>query len=111
MTRVNWYTNVVLTAIAILLGIFVIRPVAHPAAVQAQTSGDDFYIEPGVSTLRNPNGLEQLQGKVVIDLRNGNAWGFPTMLAAPYPIDTTNTKPPVSEPMYLGKFDFARMKR
>ncbi|HUI79168.1 MAG TPA: hypothetical protein VLY24_14685 [Bryobacteraceae bacterium] len=110
MIRVDFYTKVVLTAIAILLGIVAIRPIAHPVVVPAQSDAAHLYIEPGVATLRNPNGLEQLQGKMMIDLRNGNAWGFPTLLAAPYPVDTTTSKPPASEPMYLGRFDFAKIK-
>jgi hypothetical protein len=46
-------------------------------------------------------------GKVVIDMRNGDIWGFPTLVQGPYPIDTASSKPPTSRPMYLGKFLFS----
>jgi hypothetical protein len=52
-----------------------------------------------------------MQGKVVIDLRTGEVWGFPTLDRVPYPVDWTKPTPPVSSPMYLGKFDFAKMRR
>jgi hypothetical protein len=41
-------------------------------------------------------------------------WGFPTHGAgAPYPVDALNLneRTPVSKPIYLGRFDFAAMKR
>jgi hypothetical protein len=44
-------------------------------------------------------------------LRNTPAvWGFPTLENVPYPVDRTATNPPVSEPLYLGRFDLAKMK-
>ncbi|HEV3333528.1 MAG TPA: hypothetical protein VG096_21235 [Bryobacteraceae bacterium] len=110
MTRVDLYTKVVLTMIAGLLAVLAFRPVPHPITVQAQSAAANFYLEPGTNTLRKPDGTGQLQGKVVIDLRNGDAWGFPTLSGAPYPVDPTDTKPPVSEPIYLGRFDFATIK-
>jgi hypothetical protein len=47
---------------------------------------------------------------VVIDRLTGDIYGFPTLEEVPYPVDRGNTKPPVSEPMYLGRFDLAKMK-
>ncbi len=61
--------------------------------------------------LRKPNGTGQVEGKVFIDLRTGDIWGFPTLSGAPYPVDATKNEPTVSEPMYLGKFDLSKMKR
>ena len=46
----------------------------------------------------------EAQGKLVIDLSNGDVWGFPIVF-------TTSNKPPVSKPTYLGKYDFSAMKR
>ena len=58
--------------------------------------------------LRAPDNGRQVLGKVVVDLQNGNIWGFPTLTQEPYPIDATgNTKAPTSHPFLLGKFDFA----
>ena len=107
------YTDVILTVIAIFLAILAVRPLAAPPAVRAQ-SGQDYawlYVEPRTTVLRKPDGTAQAYGKVVIDLRTGDIWGFPTLEGVPYPVDRTKHDPPVSEPMYLGKFDFSKMRR
>jgi hypothetical protein len=105
------YLNAALTAIAILLAILVLRPAGSPSSVQAQSDDSHLYIEPGTTTLRSPDGSGQVLGKVVIDRRSGDVWGFPTSTTAPYPVVVTSHEPPVSKPMYLGKFDFTAMKR
>jgi hypothetical protein len=40
----------------------------------------------------------------MIDMRTGDVWGFPTLVQSPYPVSANagNTKPPKSEPIYLG---------
>jgi hypothetical protein len=84
----------------------------QPAPAFAQGSSDDsVYIEPGVRMLRAPDGSRQVLGKVVIDLHNGNVWGFPTTVDQPYPVDITSQQPPTSKPFMLGKFDFSGMRR
>lgn len=103
------YSKVILTAIAVLLGIVAFRPLTRPSAVEAQSSDSHYYVEPGVVTVRRPDGTQQIEGKMVVDLRNGDVWGFPTMLGSPYPVDTTRSQPPVSTPIYLGRFDFSKM--
>jgi hypothetical protein len=109
----NLYTKVTLTAIAVFLGVLALHPLAAPQPVSAQSGGDspDLYIEPGTTVIRKPDGSAQMQGKVVIDLRTGDVWGFPTIDRVPYPVDWTKSTPPVSPPMYLGKFDFSKMRR
>ncbi len=107
--RADSSLKILLLIIAIFLGIIALRPLFAPQAVHAQgADGYPFFIEPGYSTLRAPDGSRQVTGKVVVDLRNGDIWGFPTLTASPYPIDTTVSTPPTSRPMYLGKFDFTR---
>ncbi len=105
------FDRCVLTAVAILLGILVLQQLTGPAVVSAQSGYGYLYVEPGTTTLRRPDGQAQMQGKVVIDMRSGDIWGFPTLTRAPYPVDLTKPEPPVSEPMYLGKFDFSKMER
>jgi hypothetical protein len=39
--------------------------------------------------LRAPDNGRQVLGKVVVDLRNSNIWGFPTLTQEPYSIDAT----------------------
>ena len=54
-----------------------------------------------------PDGSRQVYGKVVVDLRNGKIWGFPTLTAdSPYPVDQVNSAPPTSHPFLLGKYAF-----
>lgn len=108
------FTKAVLLAIAILLGVMAVRPMVCPAPVRAQAQSDEsypFYVEPGYTNIRKPDGTAQMLGKVVIDMRNGDIWGFPTLTQSPYPIDPAQTKPPKSHPMYLGKFMFDEAKR
>jgi hypothetical protein len=103
------YTQLILTAIAILLAILVVRQYYAPSPVQAQNAG--IYVEPGYTNLRSPDGLALVQGKMVVNLNTGEIWGFPTLTGGPYPIDGGKTTPPVSKPMYLGQFDFSAMHR
>jgi hypothetical protein len=106
------FTKAMLIVIAVLLGILVLRPMVQPAPVRAQADeGYPFYVEPGYTTIRKPDGTAQMYGKVVIDMRNGDIWGFPTLVQGPYPVDAAQTKPPKSSPMYLGKFMFSEASR
>ena len=101
-----------LILIAILLGVLVFRPVFQPVPVRAQAEdGYPFYVEPGYTMLRKPDGTAQMYGKVVIDMRDGDIWGFPTLSQSPYPIDPAKAAPPKSYPIYLGKFMFSEAAR
>jgi hypothetical protein len=103
------YIKAVLTVIAAMLAMLVFR---QPLPVMAQGSkGRDLWIEPGSISVRKPDGTEQVQGKMVVDRLTGDIWGFPTLTGGPYPVDTTSSTPPVSKPVYLGKFDFSAMRK
>ena len=105
--RSNAVTNFLLLLIAAALIAIAARPYLDPAPAQAQsTSVHPFYIEPGVQMLRAPDGNGQVYGKVVVDLRNGKIWGFPTGSLDPYPSYPMDSKPAVSRPFALGKFAF-----
>ena len=106
---IDRYTRVVLTIIAILLEVIALEPLVRSRSVAADSDYSYLYIEPRVTSLRKPDGSQLVQGKVVIDMRNGDIWGFPTLSGTPYPIDSTRSQPPVSSPMYLGRFDFSKM--
>jgi hypothetical protein len=104
------YVKAILTVIAVLLMVLVMRP----AAVRADNEAATYFVEPGTTPIRNLNGGVPGEGKVVINMSTGDVWGFPTHgTGAPYPVDTLNLNErlPVSKPVYLGKFDFAAMKR
>jgi hypothetical protein len=106
--KLDWLLKALLIIIAVFLGVIALRPALTPPAVHAQgAEGYPFYIEPGVSMLRAPDGSRQVYGKVVVDLRNGKIWGFPTLTSdSPYPIDQVNSTPPTSHPFLLGKYAF-----
>jgi hypothetical protein len=101
-----------LLVIAVSVGTIAARPYIDPPIARAQSGdGSPFYVEPGVSMLRAPDGSRQVLGKVVVDLRNGNIWGFPTLTQDPYPSAGADTKAPTSHPFPLGKFALADMNR
>jgi hypothetical protein len=105
------YTKVILTAIALLLAALVFRPAFRPMPVQAQADSSRFYVEPGNTLVRKPGGDVRVQGKMIVDLQNGEIWGFLTTQDLPYPVDFINNAPPVSTAVFLGRFDFSSMKR
>jgi hypothetical protein len=105
------YTKVILTVIALLIAALAFRPALQPIPVQAQANSPRFYVEPGNTLIRKPGGEVQVQGKVFIDLQNGDIWGFPTAQDLAYPVDYLNNAPPVSKAIYLGKFDLSSTKR
>jgi hypothetical protein len=109
--RTDRYTRIVLSLIALFLGIVALRPWLSPPRAFAGLSAAEVYIEPGVHSLRAPDGSRNLLGKVVVDLRTGRIWGFPTNGQTPYPVNPADSQPPVSTPYPLGKFDFAAMDR
>ena len=94
----------------IRMDVYVLRPALSPTPVRAQSDYSFLYIEPGVATLRKPDGMTQVEGKVTINRCNGDIWGFPALSRSPYPVDQTTNKPPVSKPTYLGKFDLSAIQ-
>jgi hypothetical protein len=109
--KLDVFSKVLLLLIVAFLGVLVVRPVFQPEPVRAQAGeAYPFYVEPGYTTIRKPDGSSQVLGKVFIDMRTGDIWGFPTSAQSPYPIDVTQPKPPKSYPMYLGKFMFDSAK-
>jgi hypothetical protein len=111
LMKLNFFDRAVLALAMIFLGLIALRPLFAPEVARAQANVDHLYIEPGIKTLLSPDRTRQVQGKVVVDLTNGNIWGFPTSTDVPYPIDPTKPQPATSAPVYLGKFDFAAMQR
>jgi hypothetical protein len=100
-----------LLVVAVFLGLILLRPQGAETAQVPFLPQYEVYIEPGTTMLRTPDGSQQVLGKVVVDLRTGKVWGFPTLGTQPYPSDPTQTTPPVSHPIYLGQYDFAAMTR
>jgi hypothetical protein len=103
--KLDWFVRLTLSLIVVLLGILALHPFLQPAPVQAQSvDARTFYVEPGYTMLRKPDGSGQMYGKMMIDMRTGDIWGFPTLVDGPYPVDAGKSEPPHSRPIYLGKF-------
>lgn len=104
--------KILLLVIAAAVSTIALHPYLVPPIVAAQSAqAGSFYVEPGVNILRAPDGTQQVLGKVVVDLRNGNIWGFPTMSQDPYPAAGAKTSPVTSHPFLLGKFALSDMDK
>lgn len=100
----NRTTNVLLGLITASLMVLAARPYIAPAAVHADSnSSDPLYVEPGVHMLRIAKG-GQVLGKVVVNLRTGNVYGFPTGTSDSYPASPIDNKPQNSHAIPLGHF-------
>lgn len=104
------YLNVILTVIAVLLAMLAVRPLFTPEPAHAAAASQDLFIEPGTTLLRAPDGSRQVMGKVVIDLRTGNVWGFPTASDVPYPADPMKSGAITSKPFLLGRLELEAMQ-
>ncbi len=82
-----------------------------PARVAAQSQAYNFYVEPGSVAIQPPDKSGQFYGKLMVDIETGNIWGFPTIVASPYPMDAVHTAPPTSHPVYLGRYDLAATRK
>jgi len=97
--------KLLLLVIAIATSVIALRPYIAPAPVNAQAHAVyPFFIEPGTAMLRTPDGRRHEVGKVVVDMRNGNVWGFPTNTPDPYPFNPTSSSLITSHPFLLGKY-------
>jgi hypothetical protein len=88
---------------AVSLSAIAVHLYVAPPAVEAQ-SGYSLYFEPGTFTLHAPDASRSVLGKIAVDLRNGNVWGFPTLQTDPYPAPGVDSNAPVSHPFLIGKF-------
>lgn len=105
-------TNFLLFLIAIALIAIAARPYLAPQTAQAQSGSPyPYYVEPGTQMLRAPDGSKQVYGRVVVDMRSGKIWGFPTYGTDTYPFNPVEAKPQTSRPFYLGRFAFEEADR
>ena len=104
--------KLLLLFIAVSLGAIAVHLYIAPPAVQAQSGAPGpLYVEPGTFMLRAPDGSRSVLGKIMVDLRTGNVWGFPTLQQDPYPAPGIDTNKPVSHPFLVGKFALADMNK
>jgi hypothetical protein len=113
MMKLSFPDRCLLLLIALFLGVIAARPLFQPKAVSAQTQNSHIYFEPGTHLILTPDKSRQVLGKVAVDLNSGNVWGFPTLADVPYPVpeDPGKNTPPVSTPIYLGRFDLSRLSK
>jgi hypothetical protein len=97
-------TIVLLSIIAAALVGIAVQPIFAPRTAEAQSTVYPLYIEPGSEMLRKPDGTTQVYGKVMVDMRTGKIWGFPTNAPQSYPSNGLQNKPPTSRPFELGRF-------
>jgi hypothetical protein len=110
--KIDRSVKFLLLVIAIATSAIALRPYIAPAPVKAQTNTEyPFFIEPGTANLRSPDGRRNEVGKVMVDMRNGNVWGFPTNTPDPYPFNPTSSSLITSHPFLLGKFALSDMNR
>lgn len=99
-----------LLIVAVCVGALIARLLITPVPVRAQSEVScGIFVEPGTTTIRTPDNSMQVLGKVMVNTCTGQIWGFPTTTNVPYPIDNTSSKPPVSRPVYLGKFEMTQI--
>ena len=106
------YTKAVLTAIAVLLGILALRPFVTPRAAQAGDALIPYHVlhfDPSVSQIQVPDGSASIPGRIAIDLRTGNVYGFPTDVLG-YPRAYGKDKPAISNPVPLGRFNLDQIQ-
>jgi hypothetical protein len=110
--KLDWFVKLLLAAIVMLLTVVAFRPVAQPPSVLAQSGSPyPFFIEQGTVSLKKPDG-NITWGKVVVDMRTGDVWGFPMKAQnTPYPVYGPSDTSKVSHPMYLGKMEFEEAVR
>lgn len=110
--KVDWFVKSLLAAIALLLATVAFRPVAQPPSVLAQSGAPyPYFIEQGTVSLKKQDG-NVTWGKVVVDMRTGDVWGFPMKAQnTPYPVYGQGDTSKVSHPMYLGRMAFEEAVR
>ena len=96
--KTDRFAKSLLMLIVVLLGLIALRPYLAPPVVRAQYE-DVYPIIFGPSHELTVAG-SAIQGNVVLDLRNGNVWGFPPLVQSSEFFD----KPlPVSHPVLIGR--------
>lgn len=97
--KVDLFTKVILTIIAAVLVVIAARPLAGPKTGFAQARDEVAYRH--VHFVEGARLLPQsgVSVQLVVDMRNGNVWGFPNVDAAPlyigrYRFEAMNAPPP-----------------
>lgn len=108
MWKSDAYIKITLTAIAVFLGILALRPLLSPASTPAESTATfaPLQFSESINEFESKNG--HMIGRLAIDLRTGNIYGFPTDGNA-YPRNPLKAGIVVSEPVLLGRFDLDKL--
>ena len=96
--KTDWLVKFLLLLAVIFLGIIAFRPYVAPSVVRAQ-SEEIYPLTFAPQKAFSFNGVA-VEGNVMVDLRNGNIWGFPPLFQR---TDFTDKLLPVSHPVLLGR--------
>jgi hypothetical protein len=102
------YTKITLTMIAIFLGIVALRPLLAPVNARAESTATfaPLQFSESLNEFDSKNG--RMVGRLAIDLRTGNVYGFPTD-GNFYPRNSLKPGPVVSDPVLLGRFNLDKL--
>lgn len=103
------YTNVVLTAIAVFLGVLALRPIIAPPVVTAANAVSYAPLQFDESLRKIEYSKGSVMGRIAIDLRNGNIYGFPSDPLG-YPRNPDKSELAVSDPILLGRFNVDKLR-
>ena len=103
------YVRIVLTAIAVFLGMLALRPLVEPQAIRAQSSPPRPFLQfdEELSKIAAPDG-SLVVGRIAIDLNTGFVYGFPTDPLG-YPRNPAKEELAVSNPILLGRFNLDKL--
>lgn len=108
--KTDIYTTIVLTVIAVFLGVIAWQlAMGNPPQVGAENVPfAPLQFDTKLSDILIPSGGRTV-GRIAVDLRNGNIYGFPTDPVG-YPRASDKDTLPVSRPVLLGRFDLSRIR-
>ena len=102
------YSKIVLSVIAVFLGMLAVRPFTASQTVQAESRipYTVLQFDQRLSQIESSRG--SMMGRIAIDLRTGNIYGFPTD-ALGYPRNPVKSDLAVSDPILLGRFNLDKL--
>lgn len=104
--RLDFFIKAILTTIALLLALIAVRlPLPSARAADAENR---LQFDPAIEQFGVPGTAASLLGRVAIDTRTGNVYGFPTD-GHPYPYNLQNSQPGIAKPILLGQFDLSSL--
>jgi len=102
------YTKIMLTTIAIFLGILALRPLIAPGNDLEESTAVSAPLQFSENLGEFESKNRRMGGRLAIDLRTGNVYGFPTD-GNFYPRNPLKEGIVVSDPILLGRFNLDKL--